>query len=167
MVHERAIHELFIDHLGVRNGTADDASIGRYLKAMAYWYGENGYRTAREICSGKKDPADCANVYPLYEIAIGQALGVVTHNPMLSDEIRNKFPLLPVLDLDVNHYAADQYVDHFIKWYTRERKTLWPLWLKRMQIKTLAREQARMLSGDAMIRPPQCLFDDLKEHRQP
>ena len=166
VLHERAIHELFLDHLGIRSGTADDASICRYLKTMAYWYGENGYRTARQICSGKKDPTDCANEYPLYEIAVGQALGVVTHDPVLSDEIRNKFPLLPVLDIEINQDAADQYVDRLMTWYGRERKTLGPLWLKRMQIKTLAREQAKMLSGNAMIWPPQCLFDDQKEYRQ-
>ena len=336
VLHERAIHQFFLGHLGFWDGTLDESSVCRYLETMIYWYGERGYRFALDVCHGKKNPIECVDEYPLYEIALGNALGVLTHNPLISKEIRERFPLLPVIDLPLpysvkkgelprqtiikekfrfvafgfiganrrlaefvqawaespwrdrftldiagtmfererfdavvrqsglgnrisNHgfvddahldlllrqadlainlryptmgeasgsqlriwsnglasvvtdigwygqlpdetvfkvrpehqrkdllnlfrkivhgeadlagvadagrrqlksHAVDQYVGDLMKWYDREQKRLGQLWSKRKQIRSLAREQAKLVSGDSMISPPQFLFDVL------
>jgi hypothetical protein len=92
VLHDRALHECY---LGRRAGS-DSA---RYLREMAGWYGEAGYQTARAVRAGLCRPADQATAYPLYEAALVQALAVVTHNSEVARELRQRFPLLPVLDL--------------------------------------------------------------------
>jgi hypothetical protein len=336
VLHERAIHEFFLGYLGYRNGKLNESSVCRYLETMAYWYGEPGLLTAIDVCNGKKTATECSEDYPLYEIALSNALAVLTHNSLISPEISEIFPLLPVLylplpysipshappqrkglsntfrlivfgylganrrlvefiqawskspwrerftldiagtmfeqerfdaavsdsglgsrifihgfvseekldrllrqaDLAINlrfptmgeasgsqlriwanrlasvvtnvgwygqlpdetvikvsndeeqedllhlfeqlvngdvelsgvadagwkqlqDHAADQYVDGLMKWYDKNREKLAQLWSKRKQITTLAREQAKLIPGNARIRPPQLLFDDL------
>jgi glycosyltransferase involved in cell wall biosynthesis len=100
VLHDRAIHDFFLGHLGRgRSVGLGTEGVGRYLETMAYWYGVPGYQAALEVYSGQRKPMECANAFPLYETALCNALAVVTHNPVVADEIRTRFPLLPVLDL--------------------------------------------------------------------
>jgi len=99
VLHDRAIHEFYMGYLGFWNGTADQAAVQKYFETMAYWYGKKGYVAAVEVLEGRMKPYDCAYEFPLYETVLEDALGVISHNPLVSAEVRQRFPLLPIIDL--------------------------------------------------------------------
>lgn len=108
VLHDRAIHEFFLGYLNIWDGKAPEEKISRYLETMGSWYGEQGYIAAEGIFSGNSTPSECAQDYPLFEMACENALAVLCHNPLVSAEVRWRFPLLDVLDLPLPYPSSGQ-----------------------------------------------------------
>lgn len=99
VLHDRAIHEFYMGYLKFWSGGAGVEEVYRYSRAMSIWYGQEGFEASQAILSGRKKPADCSERFPLYEEAVVDALGAITHNSAVAEELRDFFPLLPIFDL--------------------------------------------------------------------
>lgn len=97
VLHDRVIHDLCFDILDYdRDNINDGAS---YRAAMSYWYGRAGKEAARAALAGETTVSQIGKNFPLFEVAIRNALGVITHNQDITDEITERFPGLPVATL--------------------------------------------------------------------
>lgn len=96
ILHDRALQDLFAGRFDHSNCSYEGS---RYLEVMNRWYGRRGEEAAREVLSSAVSPAEIAGDFPLFEEAVQGAMGVVTHNPDMCDELANRFPGLPVLNL--------------------------------------------------------------------
>ncbi|MFW2131573.1 glycosyltransferase [Ectothiorhodospira haloalkaliphila] len=99
VLHDRSIHGLYADFLNLRNGAAQAEEVVQYLESMGQWYGQEGYIAAQNLLGGDATPDDFAAHFPLFEEALDAALGVITHNPSVTNEVRTRFPLMPCLHL--------------------------------------------------------------------
>lgn len=98
VLHDRAINELCF---GMTEPADMDEAAHRqdYRTVMACWHGRDGLAAARRVLDGTLPIATSALHYPLFESALHRALGAVTHNRDVADEVRAAFPHLPVLCL--------------------------------------------------------------------
>lgn len=99
VMHDRAIHELLLVHYSLVEEKTGIRQFEAYREAMATWYGAEGLENARLLELGKCGPAELAERFPLFEMALDRALGAVCHNPLLAGELRRRFPKLPIVDL--------------------------------------------------------------------
>lgn len=100
ILHDRSLQDLcFAWPDAGQDAGAQVGGMARYRAAMTRWYGHAGEEAARSVLSGEIAPADIGGEFPLYEEVVHGALGVITHNPDVADEISERLPLLPVLTL--------------------------------------------------------------------
>ena len=99
VLHDRSLHEFFLRHFN--NGPARDS----YLTHMVRWYGGAGFAAALDVRKGLIRPSALTARFPLFEPAVDRAMGVICHNPHVADEVRARFPKLPVLDLPLPYPA--------------------------------------------------------------
>lgn len=97
ILHDRSLQDLCHEILGA--GPRDGEATGAYLAAMSHWYGRTGREAARAVLAGDAPVSAMAKAFPLYEVALQGALGAVTHNSEVAEEIAERFPGLPVATL--------------------------------------------------------------------
>lgn len=105
ILHDRAIHECVLRHLAhmqIRTGTSQLTS---YRNIMARWHGLDGLAALGAMQGQQGSVHQLAERYPLYEVALDQALGVVCHNRQIIAEINRRFPDLPSLSLPLPYVA--------------------------------------------------------------
>ena len=105
VLHDRAVHEFLLIHYALTQQRTGTAQLNAYRTAMTRWYGADGLMAAQQLTQGRTGPADLASRFPLFEVVLDRALGVVCHNPQLTAELRRRFPHLPMVDLPLP-YAA-------------------------------------------------------------
>lgn len=99
VLHDRAIHECVLRqlaHMQIRAGTSQLTS---YRNIMAQWHGLDGLAALGAMQGQPGDTRQLAERYPLYEVILDHALGVVCHNRQVMAEINQRFPDLPSLSL--------------------------------------------------------------------
>lgn len=99
VLHDRAVHEFLLIHYGLTQQRTGIAQSKAYRTAMGRWYGADGLLAAQQVTGGHSGPAEVASRFPLFEVVLDRALGVVCHNPQLTAELRRRFPRLPIVDL--------------------------------------------------------------------
>lgn len=97
ILHDRSLQDLC--HAVLDDRREGDEDFGSYQSAMAHWYGRSGRDAARAARAGDVSVSALARDYPLFEVALQGAMGVVTHNPEVAAEITERFPGLPVATL--------------------------------------------------------------------
>jgi glycosyltransferase involved in cell wall biosynthesis len=77
VLHDLRLHDFFF---GMWH-QCSDRSRGRaeYMRHMARHYGERGFRDALALWDGRLSPKHAFEAYPMVEVALGNALGVVLH----------------------------------------------------------------------------------------
>lgn len=105
VLHDRAVHEFLLIHYALTQRRTGIAQFDAYRAAMTRWYGADGARAVQQLGQGRCGPAELASRFPLFEAVLDRALGVVCHNPLLTAELRRRFPRLPMVDLPLP-YAA-------------------------------------------------------------
>ncbi|NML92241.1 glycosyltransferase family 4 protein [Novosphingobium olei] len=97
VLHDRSLQDLC--HAVLDREAADNGGMASYAAAMAHWYGRPGREAARAVHAGDATISSIAGDFPLFEVALQGALGAVTHNPLVADEISERFPGMPVATL--------------------------------------------------------------------
>lgn len=100
VLHDRSLQDLCYAILDEKNGA------GSYQTVMSHWYGRTGREGARAVLAGDVPVSDLAQDFPLFEVVLQGALGVVTHNPDVAAEIADRFPGLPIITLHLP-YESD------------------------------------------------------------
>lgn len=108
VLHDRAVHEFLLIHYGMIERRTVIAQRDAYRVAMTRWYGAAGAEAAQRLGQPGHGPGELANRFPLYEAVLQRALGVVSHNALLTDELRQRLPHLPVLDLPLPYEAPNE-----------------------------------------------------------
>jgi hypothetical protein len=115
VLHDRSMQDLCYAILG--NPLNGDYDASSYRAAMSRWYGRKGSEAARSASGGEMPVSQLSQEFPLFEVALQRALGAVTHNPEVAEEIAERFPGMPVATL---HLPYDQQMS------TRSAHTLGP-----------------------------------------
>jgi glycosyltransferase involved in cell wall biosynthesis len=97
ILHDRALQDLC--HAVLDDTCEGEESANSYQAAMSHWYGRAGREAARAALVGDVAVSALAHDFPLFEVALQGALGVVTHNPEVAVEIAERFPGMPVVTL--------------------------------------------------------------------
>lgn len=105
ILHDRAILEFLLIHCARRTERTGSFIDSRPWEELAKWYGADGIAAARLLNQGSVHPAQLAAHFPLFEVAINRALGVVCHNPLVTEEVQSRFPKLPALSLPLPYSA--------------------------------------------------------------
>lgn len=114
ILHDRSIHECVLRHLAhmqIRTGTSQLTS---YRHIMARWHGVDGLAALGAAHGQQGDIRQLAERFPLFEVALDRALGVVSHNRQVIAEIQQRFPNLPSLCLSLPYDAPDDRPARFL-----------------------------------------------------
>lgn len=116
ILHDRVLHHLYAGMWLTETEQLPQA----YVERMRMYYGHAGEKVARESLEGKRQPVwECDEEvlrYPLYEEAIVNARGVVTHSERQAAEIRQKWwGPVSSLHLPCYHEALRRVDDTFTK----------------------------------------------------
>lgn len=105
VMHDLAIHETVLNwflHKG--EGRAG------YLNYLLHHYGEEAVRMAQDFLAGNGvDMHDLSNAYPLFDYAIENAMGIITHNPATFETLQQA-TLAPVLFAPLTYLPAAQLI---------------------------------------------------------
>jgi len=105
VLHDFAVHEFVCGMLNV-SGNRDTPQQGQhYIRLMTALYGDAGYQAALAVNAGRLSPAVAAEQFPLCEAVADGALAILTHNPRLESDLRQRLPLLPVHSLPLPYPA--------------------------------------------------------------
>lgn len=100
VLHDRSLQDLCYATLDEKDGD------GLYQTVMSRWYGRAGREAARAVLAGDVPISDLAQDFPLFEVALQGALGVVTHNPDIAAEVADRLPGLPIITLHLPYESA-------------------------------------------------------------
>lgn len=112
VLHDRAINECFLDMLAARERLTGERPDREYRTAMAEWYGIAGLDMADAVLRGATTASSIARLFPLFELALHRARGVICHNPVVSRELSARFPKLPLIDLALPYPSPSERMNH-------------------------------------------------------
>ncbi|MTJ06087.1 MAG: glycosyltransferase family 4 protein [Sediminimonas qiaohouensis] len=101
VLHDLAIQEMCLDAI-------HNSLLGRqtYFEAMYRWYGEAGRRAAQEALKGRLPATELSQTYPGFEIAMDNAVAVLTHTAAASEAVSAR-GYVPTYQLDLPFRARD------------------------------------------------------------
>jgi glycosyltransferase involved in cell wall biosynthesis len=102
VLHDLAIQEMCLD--SVHNSLLDRQ---RYLEAMYRWYGEAGWRAAQDALKGRLPVTKLGQTYPGFEVAVDNAVAVLTHTAAASDAVAAR-GYIPAYQLDLPFRARHE-----------------------------------------------------------
>ena len=102
VLHDLAIQEMCLD--SVHNSRLDRQS---YLEAMYRWYGEAGWSAAQDALKGRLPATKLSQEYPGFEIAMDNAVAILTHTSAASDAVAAR-GYIPAYQLDLPFRARHE-----------------------------------------------------------
>ena len=100
VLHDECLQHLFAGYYLEKRKQPDV-----YFEHMRRWYGHQGLEAAAAYLSGKHSTDEMARAYPLTELAIENACGVVVHTVGTYNQLKSKIPC-PLAYLDLPYRAA-------------------------------------------------------------
>jgi hypothetical protein len=85
VMHDISVQEMLLD--AIKNRILSKAE---YLSAMHRWYGQKGRTAATRALDGRMSAAQLGQDFPGFELAMEQAIAVLTHTPAASKAVANR-----------------------------------------------------------------------------